>query len=296
MYIALKTFGLLAGGGYHSSTTVNGVRWCSTFWSRSTWKHFAYVFFKVSIYTWVEHNHQVLDFSRVPFVRLHLNSLCFYHFVLEAHVYRNHLTDTLIGSHSCLSGVEFKSVNLNWNKKKSRNKNYWDQRSSLVENWQLLNIVSPKHRNLTKDSSGLGFCARKNMHLIFLKDVKKLLPSNCRDWYFAHTLQSRCDCYYQCSFMFWGFFTSEDSRKWETKCWENIKAEGGSSVITHTCLLGSDSCTYLATGTCCSCKREVRYIRVPSVPRKMQVSNSGSAAPFRPPTPNMVLLFLRSSL
>lgn len=115
MYIALKTFGLLAGGGYHSSTTVNGVRWCSTFWSRSTWKHFAYVVFKVSIYTWVEHNHQVLDFSRVPFVRRHLNSLCFYHFVLEAHPYRNHLTDTLIGSHSCLSGVELKSVNLNWN-------------------------------------------------------------------------------------------------------------------------------------------------------------------------------------
>lgn len=208
-------------------------------------------------------------------------------------MYRNHLTDTLVGSHSCLSGVEFKSVNLNWKKKKSRNKNYWDQRSSLVENLQLLNIVSPKHRNLTKDSSGLGFCARKNMHLIFLKDAKKLLPSNCRDGYFAHTLQSRCDCYYLCSFMSWVFFTSEDSRKWETKCWENIKAEGGSSVITHTCLLGSDSCTYLATGTCCSCKREVRYFRVPSVPRKMQVSNSGSAAPFRPPAPNMVLLFVR---
>lgn len=51
MYIALNTFGLLAVGGYHFSVTVNGVRWFSTFWSKSTWKHFAYVFFEVSMYT-----------------------------------------------------------------------------------------------------------------------------------------------------------------------------------------------------------------------------------------------------
>lgn len=77
MSIALNTLGLLTVGGYQFSTAVNGVRWFSTFWSKSIWKHFAYVFFKVSIYTWVERSHKKLDFSRVPFVRLHLNTLCF---------------------------------------------------------------------------------------------------------------------------------------------------------------------------------------------------------------------------
>lgn len=46
--------------------------------------------------------------------------------------------------------------------------------SSLVENLRLPNFVSPKHKNLTESSSGLSFCARKNMLLNFLKRCKEI--------------------------------------------------------------------------------------------------------------------------
>lgn len=53
---------------------------------------------------------------------------------------------------------------------------------SLIENIQLLDTVSPKHRNLTEGSSGLGFCARKNMHLNILKRCKEIIAIELQRW------------------------------------------------------------------------------------------------------------------
>lgn len=76
----------------------------------------------------------------------------------------------------------------------------------LVENLKLPNTASPKHKNLTEGSSGLGFCARKNTLLNILKRHKEIIALEFRGGYFAHTLQSRCGCSYQCSFTFFFYF------------------------------------------------------------------------------------------
>lgn len=54
--------------------------------------------------------------------------------------------------------------------------------SSLVENLRLPNFVSPKHKKLTESSSGLSFCARKNMLLNFLKRCKEIIAIQLQRW------------------------------------------------------------------------------------------------------------------